>query len=148
MKVILTHSVSNLGSVDDVVNVKPGYARNYLIPKGRAIMATASSLKALEEKKRQAAHKQVFIKDQAADAAEQLQGLKITIETLAGADGKLFGSVTPLMIANRLKDKGFDIDRRKISSDEIRTTGEHIAIIHFHKEVKAEIQIEVVKAES
>ncbi len=148
MKVILTHSVSNLGSVDDVVNVKPGYARNYLIPQGRAIMATTSALKALEEKKRQAAHKQEFIKDQASEAAEQLQGLKITIETLAGADGKLFGSVTPLMIANRLKDKGFEIDRRKISSDDIRTTGEHKAIIHFHKEVKAEIEIEVVKAES
>jgi large subunit ribosomal protein L9 len=106
MEVILLQSIRNLGEVDDVVKVKPGYARNYLIPQGIAVMATASNKKALSEKQRQASHKQEFIKEQAAEQAEKLKDVKIVIETLAGADGKLFGSVTPLMIANQLRDKG------------------------------------------
>ena len=147
MQVILTQSVRNLGEVDDVVKVKPGYARNYLIPKKLAVMATTSSLKALGEKQKQAAHKQEFIKEQAAEQAQKLGDVKILIQTLAGADGKLFGSVTPLMVANQLKEKGFEIDRRKISLEDIRSTGEYTATIHFHKDVKVDISIEVIKTE-
>ncbi|TAE47947.1 MAG: 50S ribosomal protein L9 [Bacteroidetes bacterium] len=145
MEVILKQPVRNLGDKDDVVKVKPGFARNYLIPQGFAIMATESTRKALEEKKRQASHKQDFIKQQALDEATKVHGLRLVIETLAGADGKLFGSVTALQIVNRLKDRGIEIDRRSLTVDDIRTLGEYQAVLHLHKEVKATIEIEVVR---
>ena len=145
MEVILKQPVRNLGDQDDVVKVKPGYARNYLIPQGLAILATASNKKALEEKKRQAAHKVEFVRQQAQEKAEELNGLKLTIETLAGADGKLFGSITPLQISNQLKDKGYEVDRKTITLEDIRSIGEYVAVIHLHKEVKAEVEVEVVK---
>ncbi len=147
MEVILKQPVRHLGDMDDIVKVKPGYARNYLIPKGYATPATPSSRKALEEKKRQAAHKQEFVKNKAEELAEQLADVKIIIETLAGADGKLFGSVTALQIANRLRDKGFEIDRRSITLEDIRTTGEYTAIVHLHRGVKASIPVEVLRKE-
>ncbi|MEL6193325.1 MAG: 50S ribosomal protein L9 [Bacteroidota bacterium] len=147
MEVILKQPVRNLGDQDDVVKVKPGYARNFLIPQGLAILATASSKKALEEKKRQASHKQEFVKNQAQEKADSMEGTKILIETLAGADGKLFGSVTSLQIANRLKEKGFDIDKRSVTIEDIRSTGEYEATIHLHKEVKVQIPIEVSRKE-
>jgi len=148
MEVILKQPIRNLGDQDDVVKVKPGYARNYLIPQGLAILATASSKKALEEKKRQASHKQEFVKQQAEEEATKLEGLKIEIETLAGADGKLFGSVTAIQLVNKLKEMGHDVDRRTLTFDDIRTTGEYTATVHLHKEVKAVIQIEVLRKES
>jgi large subunit ribosomal protein L9 len=130
------------------VKVKPGYARNYLIPQKMAILATSSNLRALEEKKKQAAHKQEHLKDQAQEVADKLADMTISIETLAGADGKLFGSVTSLMIAKELEEKGFEVDRRKITLDDIRTTGEYVATVHLHKEVKADINIEVKAVEN
>ncbi|MEM7514572.1 MAG: 50S ribosomal protein L9 [Bacteroidota bacterium] len=147
MEVILKQPVRNLGDQDDIVKVKPGYARNFLIPQGLAILATTSSKKALEEKKRQASHKQEFVKNQAQEKADSMEGTKILIETLAGADGKLFGSVTSLQIANRLKEKGFDIDKRSVTIEDIRSTGEYEATIHLHKEVKVQIPIEVSRKE-
>ena len=147
MEVILKQPVRNLGDADDVVKVKNGYARNYLIPQGLAVMATASAKKAMEEKKRQAAHKVEFVKQQALEEAEKLANLKVTIETLAGADGKLFGSVTNIQIANKLSELGHDIDRKTITVEDIRTTGEYVATIHFHKEVKADVTIEVTRKE-
>lgn len=148
MEVILKQPIRNLGDQDDVVKVKPGYARNYLIPQGLAILATASSKKALEEKKRQASHKQEFVKQQAEEEAAKLEGLKISIETLAGADGKLFGSVTAIQLVNRLKEMGHEVDRKTLTFDDIRTTGEYTATVHLHKEVKAEIHIEVLRKEN
>lgn len=148
MEIILTQPVRNLGDIDDVVKVKPGYARNYLIPQKMAVLATPSSLRALEEKKKQAAHKQSHLKDQAQEVADKLADLTINIETLAGADGKLFGSVTSLMIAKELEEKGFEVDRRKITIDDIRATGEYTATVHLHKEVKADIAIEVKAVEN
>lgn len=147
MEVILKQPVRNLGDADDIVKVKPGYARNYLIPQGLAILATQSSRKALEERKRQAAHKQEFVRQQAQELADQISGTQLSVETLAGADGKLFGSVTALQIANRLKDLGFDIERKSITVEDIRTTGEYTATIHLHKEVKVDIGIEVLRKE-
>jgi large subunit ribosomal protein L9 len=148
MEIILTQPVRNLGDIDDVVKVKPGYARNYLIPQKMAVLATPSSLRALEEKKKQAAHKQSHLKDQAQEIADKLADLTISIETLAGADGKLFGSVTSLMIAKELEERGFEVDRRKITIDDIRATGEYTATVHLHKEVKADIAIEVKAVEN
>ncbi|MEL7339401.1 MAG: 50S ribosomal protein L9 [Bacteroidota bacterium] len=147
MEVILKQPVRNLGDQDDVVKVKPGYARNFLIPQGLAVMATESAKRALEEKKRQASHKQEFLQSQAQEKADQLGGLELKIETLAGADGKLFGSVTSLQIANKLKEQGFDIDRKTIIIEDIRETGSYVAEVRLHKMVKAEIPVEVFRKE-
>lgn len=145
MEVILTQPVRNLGETDDIVKVKDGYGRNYLLPQGLAIMATAGNRKAVEEKKRQAAHKQEHLRSQAQDLANRLTDQKLLIETLAGADGKLFGAVTTIMVANKLKDAGFDIDRRNIVIGDIRHTGEFEATIHLHREVKAVVTLEVTR---
>ncbi len=146
MEIILKQPVKNLGETHDIVKVKPGYARNFLIPTGMAVIANASNRKAVEEIKRQVAHKQEHIKTQAERIAAQLADMNIVIETLAGADGKLFGSVTTLQIAAKLKEKGLDIDRKIITVDDIRELGEYTATIHLHKEVKAKIAIEVIHA--
>jgi len=145
MEIILKQPVRNLGDEDDIVKVKPGYARNFLIPQGLAIISTAGSRKALEEKKKQIAHKQLHLKDQAQAVADRLAETRITVEALAGNDGKLFGSVTAIAIANRLKDAGIDIDRKSITVEDIRQLGEYTATIHLHREVKASILIDVVR---
>ena len=147
MEVILKQPIRNLGDADDVVKVKPGYARNYLIPQGLAVMATASAKKDLDERKRQAAHKVAFVRQQAEAEAAKLEGIKVEIETLAGADGKLFGSVTSLQVANKLKEQGLEVDRKKITVEDIRTTGDYTAVIHLHKEVKAEVPVIVTRRE-
>jgi large subunit ribosomal protein L9 len=147
MEVILKQPVRNLGEQDDVVKVKPGYARNYLIPQGLAMLATESAKRALEEKKRQAEHKQSFLQAQAQEIADQLADTKIEIATLAGADGKLFGSVTSIQIAHKLKEQGFEIERKQITLDDIRETGEYVATIHLHKAVKAEVDVIVTRKE-
>ncbi|MFN0201707.1 MAG: 50S ribosomal protein L9 [Bacteroidia bacterium] len=143
MDVILKQAVINLGEKHDVVSVKPGYARNYLIPQGIALPATDSNRRAVEELKKQAAHKQAFMKQQAESLAEKLGALTIEIETLAGSDGKLFGSVTNLQIAARLAEKGFDIDRRTITVDDIHEIGEYKAVVHLHRDVKATVPLVV-----
>jgi large subunit ribosomal protein L9 len=147
MEVILQAPVRNLGETDDLVKVKPGYARNYLIPQGLAVLATASAKKSMEEKKRQASHKVEFLKQQAEEEAAKLAEVKLTIETLAGADGKLFGSVTALQVANKLKEKGFDTDRKHITLEDIRNTGEYTVTVHLTKGVSADIPLEVVRKE-
>lgn len=144
MQIILKQPVKNLGDAHDIVTVKPGYARNFLIPRGMAIVATPSNVKIVEENKRQAAHKQAHVKQQAEALAAQLNELSLEIETLAGSDGKLFGAVTNLQIASRLKEKGFEIDRKVITLDDIHELGEYEAVVHLHKEVKAKVRLSVV----
>ncbi|MBX7240838.1 MAG: 50S ribosomal protein L9 [Bacteroidia bacterium] len=145
MEIILKQPVKNLGDTHDIVKVKPGYARNFLIPTGMAVIANASNRKAVEEIKRQVAHKQEHIKTQAEKIAAQLADMTIEIETLAGADEKLFGSVTTLQIAAKLKEKGLEIDRKIITVDDIRELGTYSATVHLHKEVKADLAINVVR---
>lgn len=147
MEVILKQPVNKLGDVGDVVKVKAGFARNYLIPKGIAEMATANRLKAWKESKRQAEHKQEFLIEKAQTLATKMGEAKILIRTLAGKEGKLFGSVTALMVANKLKEQDFNVDRRKITLDDIRSTGEYVATIHLHKEVKAKVNIVVLSTD-
>ena len=108
MELILTKDIENLGFKDDVVIVKNGYGRNFLIPRGFAILATESAKKVLAENLRQRAHKEAQIIDNAKKLAEKLQDVKLSIEVLAGQDGKLFGSITNLMLANALQDKGIE----------------------------------------
>ncbi len=144
MKVILREDIKNLGYKDDVVEVKSGYGRNYLIPQGKASLATESALKMLAEDLRQREFKQDKLKKDAEAMASKLEGASITVATKAGASGKIFGSITSLQIANALKEKGFDVDRRKIVTDDIKELGTHSATVNLFKEISASISIEVI----
>lgn len=145
MKIILKQDVKNLGYKDDVVNVKNGYANNFLLPGGYAVMASGSNLRILEENLKQGVMKRAKLKQDAEGLATNLNGLSITITTKAGANGKIFGSITALQIAQELKNKGFEVDRRKIDfNEEIKNLGNYKAKINLHKEVKAEVAVEVV----
>ncbi|MBT6236186.1 MAG: 50S ribosomal protein L9 [Bacteroidetes bacterium] len=145
MKVILKDFVKGFGEKNDIVEVKNGFGRNYLIPQGLATIATPSAIKIAEENIRQAAHKQEKIKADAQAIAEKLEGLKLTVQTKAGSNGKIFGSVTTIQLAQSLADRGFDIDKRKISAPEMKNLGEYKATLGLHKEVSVEIDVEVVQ---
>ncbi|HEY1046317.1 MAG TPA: 50S ribosomal protein L9 [Bacteroidia bacterium] len=145
MKLILTQDVRNLGHKDDVVSVRPGYGRNYLIPQGMAKMATESAMKMLAEDIKQRAFKQDKIKKDAEATAAKLEGVTIILKAKTGTSGKIFGAVTALQVANALKEQGIEVDRRKIVlSEEPKVLGSYKAIINLHKEVSKEISIEVV----
>ncbi|MBP7511085.1 MAG: 50S ribosomal protein L9 [Bacteroidia bacterium] len=144
MKIILKENMKNLGHQGDVVEVKNGYANNYLFPRGMAIMATASNLKMHEENNRQGALKREKMKTDALSLAEQLKEMSITIGTKAGANGKIFGSITPLQVAQALKTKGFEIDRRKIEINDVKTLGNYEAILNLHRDVTINIAVEVI----
>src|SRR3546814_10760573 len=117
MEVILKQDVKNLGEKDDVVNVKPGYGRNFLLPQGMAVLATESNKKVLAENIRQAQFKQDKVKKDAEKIAEALKDVNLTIGTKAGENGKIFGAVNALQIAEAVKQLGYDVDRRKITFD-------------------------------
>ncbi|MES3019908.1 MAG: 50S ribosomal protein L9, partial [Bacteroidota bacterium] len=137
--------IKNLGEKDDVVNVKPGYGRNFLIPKGYASLATESAKKVLAENLKQAAFKQDKIKKDADAIASKLEGVKLSIGAKAGESGKIFGSVNTIQIADALKKEGFDVDRRRITFEtEPKFVGEYIANLNLHKEVKVKVPFEVV----
>jgi large subunit ribosomal protein L9 len=146
MEIILKQDVNNLGSKDDVVKVANGYARNYLIPKGFAIMATESSKKILAENIRQRAHKEAKIKGDAEKVAASISGVKLIIGTKTSTTGKIFGSVNTIQIAEALLEKGFEIDRKNITldADTIKEVGQYKAKIKLHKEVHVEVEFEVV----
>jgi large subunit ribosomal protein L9 len=144
MKIILTHDVKNLGHKDDVVEVKNGYGRNYLIPQGMAKLATEGALKMLAEDIRQRGFKLEKIRKDAEALAAKLNGMSLTIAAKSGASGKIFGSVTALQIANAIKEKGVEVDRRKIVVDDIKTLGSYTATLNLFKDINATINIEVV----
>ncbi|MCX6187744.1 MAG: 50S ribosomal protein L9 [Bacteroidetes bacterium] len=144
MKIILKENLKNLGIQGDVVMVKDGYANNFLFPKGLAVMATASNIKILEENNRQGAKRREKLKEDALAMSENLKDLTITIATKAGANGKIFGSITPLQVSQALKTKGFEIDRRKIEIDDVKILGTYQATVNLHREVTVNITVEVV----
>jgi ribosomal protein L9 len=145
MEVILKQDIKKLGEKDDVVTVKPGYGRNYLIPQGYAILATESAKKVLAENIRQAQFKQDKIKKDALELASKLEGVKLTIGAKAGESGKIFGSVNSIQIADALKKQGFDVDRRRITFEsDPKVVGEYLANLNLHKEVKVQVPFEVV----
>jgi large subunit ribosomal protein L9 len=146
MDIILKQDVANLGQKDDIVKVKDGYARNYLIPKGLATTATESAKKVLAENTRQRAHKEAKVKAEAQSMAEKMKGLKLTIGAKTSTTGKIFGSVNTIMLAEALKDKGFDIDRKNIIFDEehMKEVGVYKAKAKLHREVSVEIEFEIV----
>ncbi len=145
MELILKQDIKNLGEKDDVVNVRPGFGRNYLIPKGYATLATESAKKVLAENLKQAAFKQDKIKNDATEIAVKLEGVKLSIGAKAGETGKIFGSVNTLQIADALKKEGFDVDRRRITFDaEPKFVGEYTANLNLHKEVKVKVAFDVI----
>ncbi|MDE6207610.1 MAG: 50S ribosomal protein L9 [Muribaculaceae bacterium] len=145
MKIILKEDVSGLGYKDDVVIVKDGYGRNYLIPTGKAVVATEAALKVLAENQRQRAHKLAKIKADAEALAAQLQGLKLTIGAKTSATGTIFGSVNSIQIAEALEKLGHNIDRKLIEIKQpVKEVGEYVATVKLHKEVAVEIPFEVV----
>jgi large subunit ribosomal protein L9 len=145
MEVILKQDVTGLGYKNDLVKVKAGYGRNYLIPQGIAIIANNSNRKQIQENIRQASHKADKIKQDAEALAAKIGEFTAEIGTKAGETGKIFGAITPNQIADALKAKGFDIDRRKISfKEQPKSVGSYTALLDLHKEVKLEIKINVV----
>lgn len=146
MEIILTQDVERLGSKDDVVKVKDGYARNYLIPQKKAIEASTSAKKVLAENIRQRAHKEAKLKNEAQKIADQLVNKKVTIGAKTSSLGKIFGSVNTIQLAEAINKKGFEIDRKQIiiAEDHIKEVGTYTAKIKLHKEVVIEIEFEVV----
>ncbi len=144
MQVILIQNVANLGFKDDVVKVKDGYGRNYLIPNKLAVIANESNLKILAENQKQRAHKLEKIKNDAIALAEQLGAAALTITAKASEAGKIFGAITSIQIAEALEAQGIIVDRRTISVEPIKELGEYTATAKLHKEVSAEIKFTVV----
>lgn len=145
MKIILKEDIANLGYKDDVVEVKNGYGRNYLIPQGKAVIATPSALKVLAENQRQRAHKLEKIKADAEAAAAALEGVKLTIGAKTSSTGTIFGSVNNIQIAEALEKLGHNIDRKIIVlKDSVKEVGEYTATIKLHRDVAVEIPFEVV----
>lgn len=145
MEIILLQDVNKLGQKDDLVNVKPGYGRNFLIPRGFAVAATPSAKKMHQENLRQRAHKEEKIKASAQEMAGKLAGVKITVGAKTSTSGKIFGSVNTIQIAEALKEKGFDIDRKSITlpEDQIKEVGSYKAVIKLHRDVKVEVDFDI-----
>lgn len=146
MKLILKQDVEKLGAAGEIVTVKDGYGRNFLVPKGYAVLATPGAVRAVQEEARQKSRKADATKAQAQEVARQIAETSLTISVTAGEDGKIFGTVTNQMLGDALTDKGFNIDRRKITIDsDVKNLGEFTATIDLHTEVKATLKFWVVK---
>ena len=145
MEVILIKDMENLGYANDIVNVKPGYANNYLIPQGFAKAATASAKKILAENLKQRAHKDAKILADAQARAETIQNLPLTL-TAKAEEGKLFGTITATDLSEALAAKGITVYPKAIAVEAVKTVGEYIATAKLHREVKAEIHFSVVAA--
>lgn len=146
MEVILKKNVDKLGYTNEVVKVKPGYGRNFLIPQGYAVLATASAKKAHEEVMRQKSHKEAKMLAEAQELAAKIAGVTISIATKAGENGKIFGSVNTVQLAEALRKLGFDIDRKslKIKDEPIKDLGTFEADANLYKGVKQTFKFEVV----
>lgn len=148
MEVILREDVPNLGTVGDIVKVKPGYARNYLLPRQLAVVADRSNVGALEHQKRIVAVKRDRDRKQAETLAQSLTSMRVTIKARAGEEGKLFGSVTNQDIERALAEQGFTVERRRIRLEEpIKTLGEHTVPVHLSVGVNATVTV-IVEAEA
>ncbi len=146
MEVILKKNVDNLGYTNEVVTVKPGYGRNFLIPQGYAVLATASAKKAHEEIMKQKSHKDSKVLAEAEELGNKLNALTLTITTKVGESGKIFGSVNAIQLAETIRKEGLDIDRKslKIKDEPIREVGTYEATANLHKDVKTTFSFEVV----
>jgi large subunit ribosomal protein L9 len=145
MEVILKQDLDNLGYADEIVKVKDGYARNFLIPRGLATIATVSNRKMLTETQKQRSHKAQKIKGDAESVAKQLEAMTLRIGAKASEAGKIYGSITALQLADALSKHGVNVDRKKIriDGDHIKATGTYTATINLHKDIKAKVNFEV-----
>jgi large subunit ribosomal protein L9 len=146
MKIILRQDIEKLGQKNDILTVKTGYARNYLIPKGLAVQATESALKIHNENLKQRAHKEEKIRGEAEKLAQKLAGVKLVIGAKVSSAGKIFGSVNTIQLAEALNSKGYEIDRRNIllGEDAIKEVGSYKAVVKLHRDVKVDLEFEVV----
>ena len=146
MEVILKKDLDRLGSANEIVTVKDGYGRNYLIPRGLAVLATESAKKVHAENVKQQAHKAAKIKEDAEAMAEKLKAVKLELGAKAGEKGKIFGSVNTIQLSEELEKQGFDVDRRNITiiDEPIKELGSYKATVKVHKEVAVEIEFDVV----
>ena len=144
MEIILKEDIIGLGFKNDIVNVKSGYGRNYLIPQGKGVIASPSAKKVLAENLRQQAHKLAVIKADAEKKAEAINGIALTIPAKVSATGQLYGSVGANQVADELKKLGHDIERKIITMKDAKTIGDFVALVHFHKEVTVEIPVKVI----
>ncbi|HQV99675.1 MAG TPA: 50S ribosomal protein L9 [Bacteroidia bacterium] len=146
MDIILKQDLDNLGYADEIVKVRPGYARNFLIPNGLAIIANEENRKVLAETMKQRAHKAQKIKGGAEEQAKKLEAMVIKIGAKVGESGKIYGSVNALQLADALSKLGVEVDRKKIhlDSEHIKTLGTYSAVVNLHKDVKAKVNFEVV----
>jgi large subunit ribosomal protein L9 len=146
MKVILRDDVKNVGKMGQVIDVADGYARNYLVPRGLAVEANTKNIKSLEHEKRIIGEKAKKIKNSAQDLANKILTITLTIKANAGEEGKLFGSVTTMDIAELLKNEGIEIDKKKIFLDEpIKRLGSYSVNVKIHPEISAQLAVEVVQ---
>jgi large subunit ribosomal protein L9 len=146
MEIILKQDVQGLGSKDDILIVKNGYGRNYLLPQGMAITATESAKKVLAENIRQRSHKEAKLKEEALKLAERIKALTINIGAKTSTTGKIFGSVNNIQLAEAINAQGIEIDRKyiQISKDGVKEVGKHIAKIKLHREVVIDFEYNVV----
>ena len=145
MEVILKEDIKGLGYKNDLVDVKAGYGRNFLIPRGFAIIASVSNKKVMAENVKQASHKAEKLKQDAQDLANGIGDLVLEIPAKVGESGRIFGAVTTLQISDALKDKGFNVDRKQISfTSEVKNIGEYTAELDLHREVKQNVTFKVV----
>ncbi|MFN5319746.1 MAG: 50S ribosomal protein L9 [Bacteroidia bacterium] len=146
MEVILKQDVKNLGHKDEIVKVRPGYGRNYLIPQGFAMLASEGNRKMLAESVRQRAHKEEKLRTEATATADKLASVSIQVGAKVGESGKIFGSVNAIQIADALRKAGIEIDRKNISLDEeaIKQIGTYTAHVKIYKDIKADVKFEVV----
>ena len=150
MEIILKQDVPNLGDKDDVVQVRNGYATNYLIPKGMAVMATPSAKKVHEENMRQRAHKEAQIREEAQALAAKLEGSQVRITTKVSSTGKVFGSVNNIQVAEALAVQGIDVDRRNITfpgKDALKEVGMHQAVVKIYRDISATVEVEIAGEE-
>ena len=144
MEIILKEDIIGLGYKNDIVNVKSGYGRNYLIPQGKGVIASESAKKVLAENLKQQAHKLAAQKAAAEERGKALEGVALTIAAKVSAIGQLYGSVNTATVAEELKKLGHDIDRKIITMRDIKKVGEYVALVHFHKEVVVEVPVTVI----
>jgi large subunit ribosomal protein L9 len=148
LKVILREDVASLGDAGDVVSVRAGYARNFLIPQGKALLATEGRVKEIEHHRRVVAEKVARERTEFETQRDQLQSLALEVKMKAGEEGKLYGSVTAPQIAGLIAERGFEVDRRKIRlAEPIKELGEHVVPIRLHRDVVAEVKLTVAAAE-
>ncbi|MBQ2169453.1 MAG: 50S ribosomal protein L9 [Prevotella sp.] len=144
MEIILKEDIIGLGYKNDIVNVKEGYGRNYLIPQGKGVIASASAKKVLAENLKQQAHKLAAQKAAAEDKAKAFEGVSLEIPAKVSVTGQLYGSVGAAQVVEALAKKGIEIDRKIVTMHEAKRVGDYEAIVHFHKEVEVAVPVKVV----